>query len=323
MILNTAIETMSRPEMQDLQGQKLKKTVERCYKKVNFYQDRMDALNVKYTDIKTINDISSLPFTTTHDLSANYPFGLLTMPISGVARFEQTPDLCKAVGFTGQDLAWQNEMIARSLIACDITAASVLLELTDPFPSNASRSLRQTAEILGITVIAGQGINAPSCLKTIGDFGITTIFSSPDNLFAFAEFLQKQNFEIQDLPVKSLICEATLCHDELRSKLQQIFKLPVYTLYGRPDVACLGIAGDCYRQDGLHIHEDHFYPEIIDSNTGVVLEDNQPGELVLTTISREATPLIRYRTGEIAVLTRKPCICGRTSPRINFVSLTL
>lgn len=321
MILNTAIETMNRTEMQALQSQRMQKTVERCYKKVSFYQHQMDALNVKYTDIKTINDINRLPFTTAHDLSANYPFGLVTMPISGVARFEQTPDLCKAAGFTAQDLAWQKEMIARSLIACDITAASVLLELTNPFPGNASLSLRQTAEILGITVIASQNTNATSSLKTIEDFGVTTIFSSPDNLFAFADFLQKQNVEIQDLPLKSLLCEANLCHNELRCQLQQIFKIPVYTLYGRPDIASLGIAGDCYHQDGLHINEDHFYPEIIDPDTGEVLEDNQPGELVLTTISREATPLIRYRTQQIAVLTRESCICGRTSPRITFVSL--
>lgn len=319
MILNTAAETMTESERKTLQSQKLQKTVERCYKKICFYQERIDALNVKYTSIKHIQDISKLPFTTAADLSANYPYGLLTMPVSGVARFEQTLDLRRAVGFTPQDLAWQNEMIARSLVACNITTTSVLLQLPEAFPSSGTRSLIQTAESLGVTVIAGHKGDAKNHLKTIFDFGVTTLFSTPDILLTFADFLQNQGIAKQELPLMSLICEAQYCPVYLRNNLAEKFQLPVYTLYGHPDVLCLGIAGECSQQQGLHIQEDHFYPEIIDPYTGTVLPDYQTGELVLTTLSREATPLIRYRTGETAVLTHERCTCGRTSARITFV----
>ncbi|MPM58109.1 Phenylacetate-coenzyme A ligase [bioreactor metagenome] len=118
----------------------------------------------------------------------------------------------------------------------------------------------------------------------------------------------------------SLVCEAQHCPNELRNELAEKFQHPVYTLYGCPDIMCLGIAGDCYQQEGLHIQEDHFYPEIINPVTSMVVADHQPGELVLTTLSREATPLIRYRTGATAILTHERCKCGRTSARITFIS---
>lgn len=320
MIFNAPIETMTAEEKETLQSQKLRKLVERCYKKVLFYQELFDASNINHTIIQSIRDIEKLPFTTAASLSVNYPFGLLTMPLSGVALFEQTPDLCRAVGFTAQDLAWQNEMIARLLVACDITTTSVLLQLPEPFPSSGSRSLRQTAEMLGVTVIASHSDNAKGHLKTIFDFCVTTVFGTPDKLLAFADFLRNQGISNNELPLKNLVLETQSCPSDLRNILMEKFELPVYTFYGRPDVMNLGIAGECYQQKGLHIHEDHFYPEIIDPNTGAILADCQPGELVLTTLSREATPLIRYRTGEKAVITHERCKCGRTSARITFVS---
>jgi len=319
MILNIAVETMTQSEKEALQSQKLQKTVERAYEKIHFYQERIYALGITPTDIKGIQDIGKLPFTTAIDLSNNYPFGLLTMPLSGVARFERSQDSRITSGFTSQDLIWQHEMIARSLVACHITTTSVLLHLPESLPSISAHSLQQSAEMLGVTVIADQIGDTKSQLNTILDFGITTVFSTPITLLAFANFLGQQGIKTRDLPLMNLLCKGQYNSATLRNELMEKFQLPVYTLYGHPAIMSLGIAGECHQHRGLHIHDDHFYPEIINPQTGEILDDQQPGELVITTLSREATPLIRYRTGEMALLTHKVCTCGRTSPRITFV----
>ena len=319
MILNVAMETMSQGEKKSLQSQKLQQLVERIYEKTNFYHEKIHALGLEPTDIKGIQDIDKLPFTTSLDVSSQYPFGLLTMPVSGVARFEQIPASRVASGFTSQDLAWQQEMIARSLVACYITTTSALLYLPESIPSISARSLQQSAEMLGVTVINDPTGDAQKQLDAILDFGVTTLFSTPATLLAFAEFLQKQGLSKKDLPLMNLLCEKQCTPSALRTELTEAFQLPVYTLYGHLSIMSLGIGGECHQQQGLHIHDDHFYPEIINPHTGAVLKEHQPGELVITPLSREATPLLRYRTGQMALLTYERCTCGRTSPRITFL----
>lgn len=318
MILNTAVETMIQSEKESLQSQKLQKLVERVYEKTHIYRERIHALSLTPTDIEGIQDIHKLPFTTTTDLSNHYPFGFLTMPLSGVARFEQSPGSRVASGFTSQDIVWQQELIARSLVACYITTTSVLLYLPESIPSISARSLVQSAEMLGVTVITDQTGDTKSQLNTILDFNIATLFSTPNKLLSFAKFLQRERITSRELPLMNLLCEEQYISTALRNELTEKFQVPIYTLYGRPDIMSLGIAGECHQQQGLHIHDDHFYPEIINPHTGAVLADHQPGELVITTLCREATPLIRYRTGETALLTHERCTCGRTSPRITF-----
>ncbi len=320
MILNIAVETMIQGKKEELQSQKLQKLLERTYEKTLFYQERIDALGLTLTDITNINDIYKLPFTTVTDLSNQYPFGFLTMPISGVARFEQTPHLRIANGFTSQDLIGQQELIARNLVSCSIITTSVLLYLPELIPSVSSRSLQQSAEMLGVTVITDETDNPQRQLQTILDFGVTTLFSTPKKLLSFANFLEKEGLNIQDLPLMNLLCEIQYCSPVIRKELEEKFQLPLYSLYGRPDIMSIGIAGECHHQQGLHIQDDHFYPEIINPQTGTILADHQLGELVITTLSREATPLLRYRTGEMALLTHEPCSCGRTTPRIIFNS---
>ncbi len=320
MILNAAVETMIESEKEALQSHKLQKLVERVYKKTTFYQERMQALGVTPANIQSIYDIGKLPLMTATDLSTNYPFGLLTIPLSGIARFQQTVDPCRSVGFTQRDIAGQIEMIARSLVACDITMTSVLMIIPTPYDTAGALSLQQAAENLGVTVVSGHVNDAKNQLKAMLDFGVTTVFSTPTRLFQFADFLKGLGFTPQDLPLMNIVCEAHHCPANIRKELTAKFKIPVYTLYGRPDIMSLGIAGECHKQHGLHIQEDHFYPEIIDPRTGTVLGDDQSGELVLTTLSMEAMPLIRYRTGETAVLKRERCSCGRTSARLIFVS---
>lgn len=281
MILNYAVETMAQPEKEALQNQKLQQLIERVYEKIHFYRERIHALGLTPTDIEDIQDICKLPFTTASDLFNNYPFGLLTMPVSGVARFERSPDSRVTSEFTAQDLICQQELIARSLVACSITTTSVLLHLPESIPSISARSLQQSAEMLGVTVIADQTGDPQNQLNTILAFGITTLSGAPTKLVAFANSLREQGLTDQDLPLINLLCEAQYCPAALRSELAEIFQLPVYTLYGCSDITSLGIAGECHQQQGLHIHDDHFYPEIINPHTGTVLDDQQPGNWCL------------------------------------------
>lgn len=181
-------------------------------------------------------------------------------------------------------------------------------------------SLQQAAESLGVTVISGRENDIQSQIKTILDFAVTTLFSSPASLLQLVHLINKQGVSIHDLPLMSLVCEAHHCPADIREELTAKFQIPIYTLYGRTDMMSLGIAGECYQQHGLHIQEDHFYPEIVNPHSGAVIADHHPGELVLTTLSQEAMPLIRYRTGEFAVLARERCSCGRTSARLTFIT---
>jgi len=318
MILNKTAETMLPAEKEALQSQKLQKLLQRIYEKTQFYQEMMDALGLTPTAIQSIHDIGILPFMTPNVLSNQYPFGLLTMPVSGVSRFERSSDSHITVGLTTQDIIDQQELIARSLVACSITSTSSLLHLPESTPSISARSLQQSAELLGVTVIAEQAGDPQSQLKTILDFGVTTLCATPAKLLAIAILLQQQGMTTRDLPLMNLLCETRHTSTILQKQLMEQFGLPIYTVYGHPDIMSLGIAGECYQQQGLHIHDDHFYPEIINPHTGAILGDEQLGELVITTLSREAAPLVRYRTGEMAMITHQHCSCGRTSPRITF-----
>lgn len=320
MILNTGIESMTESEKVALQSQQLQKLVERAYEKTSFYQERMQAIGLTPNEIQTINDLSKLPLMTSKDLTNNYPFGLLTIPVSGIARFQQRSDFNTAVGFTQQDISHQVEMLCRTLVACHIITSSVIMIAPQSLDTDSIVALQQAAESIGITVISSPLPNVTSQIKTLLDFGVTTIFSTPDILFQLADFLKNAGFSTRDLPLMNILCEVHHCSATVRKSLEEQFQIPVYTIYGLAELMNLGIAGECYKQNWLHIHEDHFYPEIIDPHTGSIISNNQPGELVLTTLSREAMPLIRYRTGDMALLEHKPCTCGRTSARLKLVT---
>lgn len=320
MILNTVIECMTESEKESRQSQQLQKLVERAYKKTSFYQEQMQAAGLTPDHIQSIHDISKLPFMNQAHLSANYPYGLLTIPVSGIARLQQSTDARSAVGFTKQDIAYQVEMFCRSLVACHITMSSMIMINPHALDTGSIVALQHAAETLGATVISGSMEDAKSNIKTMLDFGVTTIFSTPTALLELADFLKKAGHSPCELPLMNILCEAHQCSATMRKTLEMKFQIPVYTLYGLAEVMNLGIAGECHSQSWLHIHEDHFYAEVINPQTGALLADSEPGELVLTTLSREAMPLIRYRTGDIALLTHEQCACGRTSARLKLIT---
>ncbi|WP_235814634.1 phenylacetate--CoA ligase family protein [Propionispora sp. 2/2-37] len=320
LIFNTQRETLSPAEKEALQSEQLHALLTRIDQKNRFYHDALQASHVTPNNIQTIADIRKLPLINANDLMLNFPYGLLTIPVSGIVRFQQSAP-AKATGLTQRDLANQTEMLARCLIAGNVTLASVVMILPAGLDPANVLSLQQTAETLGATVITGFTINAKDQLKTMLEFGVTTLFAAPSTLIELAQVLHHLGFSTHDLPVIQLWCEARQLTPEQRTNLAAHYTVPVYALYGHSDIMPLGIAGECHLKQGLHIHEDHFYAEIIDRDTQEVLMDGQPGELVLTTLSREGMPLIRYRTGDMAVLDHTPCPCGRTSARLHCLHL--
>ncbi|MCE5285885.1 MAG: phenylacetate--CoA ligase family protein [Pelosinus sp.] len=310
MFLNQSIEQLPRPELSQLQTASLKTMLTRVYEKSPFYEKRMTELGIHPADVHSLADIGKLPFTTKAELMQNYPYGLLTMPVSGVARFQTAEGI--ALGLTGQDVYQQIETVARSLVACNIIRGSMVMPLS---PAAACHSVQQAAEGIGVTVLDSAFAAAEAQLAALSDFGVTALCGTKEDLQQFADTLRKSPALESHLSIKSLlICTAEY---PLSTAFTNQFKVPIYTLYGSNDLAPASLAGECHCQTGLHVHEDSFYVEIIDTATNRSLPAGQPGELVVTTLTREAMPLLRYRTGALAILDNSPCPCGRSAIRIT------
>ncbi len=317
MILNPAIEALPLEEKTALQTERLRTIVERAYRKTGFYHQRLSTSQLEPAMLQTVETIAKLPFLTTADLAANYPYGLLTVPVSAIARFQQGVGN-KAVGLTQQDITNHLELLARSLVAGQVSSGSVFMMIAAKEVMPYAPALQTAAEGIGATVIEQHGLNVKELLKIILNFGVTALFASPETFLHLAETLTTLGFSTSELPLLSLLCDARQLDTPLRHKLRQAYNTPIYTLYGHADILSMGIAAECPEQNGLHLQEDHFYAEIIDPYTGQPVPDGQTGKLVITTLTREGMPLLRYRTADFACLDRSPCPCGRTLARLHF-----
>lgn len=312
----SSIETAPQEEIKSIQGVKLHKQVVRAYQKTLFYQQRMDALGLTPDNIRSVADIIKMPFMSIQEIESNYPFGLLTVPLSGVVRFRKGRmfGFQFSAGFVKGDLNTKVEAIARILASCNINMGSILL-IDEPINAESALSLRQAAENAGVTVVSGVE-DIRELLKTITDLNVTTLFSTNERIFELVHIAKSLD---EKLPIMNLLCEVHDFSPQKRLSLEEQVDIPIYLIYGRADVMKLGIAGECYKRNGLHVQEDIFLVEIINKNTGSPVPDGQIGELVITTLSRDAMPLIRYRTGEDASIVRARCSCGRTTARLMFI----
>lgn len=309
MFLNKPLEQLTRNELAKLQTSHLKTLLPRIYEKVSFYYNRMAAQNITPADIESVTDITKLPFTTKEDLVNNYPYGLLTMPVSGVTRFQAKAGT--ALGLTGQDIYHQIETVARSLVACNITKGSVIMLLSPA----ACLTIQQAAEGIGATVLVGNFSAMPEQLTAAADFGVTTLCGTKEDLQRFADALNK-NPSLKPL----LLLKSILIYSEeypVSAHFTNQFSIPVYALYGPSAFAPASLAGECHFKQGLHVYEDSFIIEVIDASTQEILPPGEPGELVVTTLTYEAMPLLRFRCGINVSLDNHPCPCGRTSIRIK------
>ena len=319
MIWNEAKECMSRDEMTTLQSKRLVKTVERVYHNVEYYRKKMQAMGVEPGDINGIEDLHKLPFTTKTDLRDTYPFGLFAAPQSEIVRVHAssgTTGKATVVGYTRRDIEIWSECVARALTQAGVTKDDIIQIAYGYGLFTGGLGAHYGAEHIGATVVPMSTGNTKKLTTMMMDFGATAIACTPSYLLHIAEVLEEEGV-IPELKLKAAICGAEPWTDNMRLQIEEKLHINAFDIYGLSEIMGPGVACDCQYHKGLHVYEDHFLPEIISPETLKPIGENEVGELVFTTLTKEGLPLLRYRTKELTSISYDKCECGRTLPRIS------
>jgi len=319
MIWNKETECMSREDMRLLQSERLVKLVAYVYENVEFYRKRMDACGVKPSDIHGTSDIEKLPYTTKDDLRDTYPFGLFAAPREKIVRVHAssgTTGKATVVGYTQGDIDIWSECVARCLSMAGVTKDDIIQIAYGYGLFTGGLGAHYGAERLGAMVVPMSTGNSKKLTTMMVDFGATVIACTPSYLLHLSEVLRDEGL-LDQIKLKCAICGAEPWTEKMRHDIEERLHITAHDIYGLSEIMGPGVACDCERHEGLHICEDHFYPEIIDPKTLVPVADGEVGELVFTTLTKEGIPLIRYRTKDLTSITHEPCACGRTSARIS------
>jgi len=322
MIFNK-IESAPREEIEKLQLKRLKDVIGRVYHLSPFYKQKFDELGITPDDIKSLEDISKLPFTKKKDLRDNYPFGLFTVPLSEVVRVHSssgTTGKPTVVGYTAFDMDVWNEVMMRIYAMGDVTSKDVVHNAYGYGLFTGGLGFHEAAQKLGATIIPASGGFTERQLMLMRDFGATVLCATPSFALHLAEVARREGPEFRkDYKLKVGFFGAEPTSEGLRKEVANAWDIEYIEVYGLSEIIGPGVSGSCNKGIGLHINEDHFYPEIIDPKTGEVLPYGEEGELVITTLTKQALPIIRYRTGDITRLHKEPCACGRTFVRMESV----
>ena len=311
---------MSREEMRQLQGARLRKLVDNVYHNVPFYREKMQAMNIMPDDIKTIDDIKKLPFTTKQDLRDNYPFGLNAVPQSEIVRVHAssgTTGRPTVVGYTRRDLAIWSEAIARCLAAFGASRQDTISVAYGYGLFTGGLGLHYGVEHLGASVVPTSSGNTDKHILLIKDLGITGVACTPSYALHMAEVMRKKGITPEDIKLRIGIFGGEPWTENMRKSLEEKLQINAYNIYGLSEIMGPGVSHECECKCGSHIIEDHFFPEIINPETCEVLPEGEQGELVFTTLTKEGMPLLRYRTKDLCSLIYEPCECGRTSVRMT------
>lgn len=320
MIWNPNKECMSRDEMSALQGKRLHKTVEYVYHNVPFYRNKLQEMDIRPDDIQTIEDIKKLPFTTKQDLRDNYPFNLQAAPQSEIIRIHASSGTTgnpTIVGYTRKDIGIWSECMTRCLTAYGVTKNDIFSVSYGYGLFTGGLGAHYGVENLGASVVPASTGNTEKHAKLIRDLGITGIACTPSYILYMAETMEKMGIKKEDISLRIGAFGAEPWTENMRKEIEGRLGLKGYNLYGLSEIMGPCVSYECQEQNGSHICEDHFYPEIIDPQTLEVLPDGEVGELVFTTITKEGMPLLRYRTRDLCSLTHEKCECGRTSVRMS------
>ncbi len=310
---------MSRDEMTRLQSERLVSLVKYVYENVEFYRKRMDAAGVSPSDIKGIEDITKLPYTTKDDLRDTYPFGLFAAPRSEIVRVHAssgTTGKATVVGYTKADIEIWSECVARCMSMANVTRDDIIQIAYGYGLFTGGLGAHYGAEKIGATVVPMSTGNSKKLTTMMVDFGSTAIACTPSYLLHLSEVLRDEGL-VDKIKLKTAICGAEPWTEKMRQDIEQHLNITAHDIYGLSEIMGPGVACDCEYHTGLHICEDHFYPEIIDAKTLLPVKDGEVGELVFTTLTKEGIPLIRYRTKDLTSITHEVCKCGRTSARIS------
>lgn len=320
MIWNPNKECMPREQLRELQGKRLQKLVAYVYHNVPFYRHKMQEMDLMPEDIRSIDDIVKLPFTTKQDLRDNYPYGLMAAPKSEVVRVHASSGTTgnpTIVGYTRKDLAIWSEVMSRCLSAYGVTREDTFSVSYGYGLFTGGLGAHYGVENLGATVIPASTGNTEKHVRLIRDLKITGIACTPSYALYLAETVDKMGINKNDLSLRIGAFGAEPWTEHMRQEIQERLGLKGYNLYGLSEIMGPGVSCECEAQHGSHIHEDHFYPEIIDPVTLEPLPIGEQGELVFTTLTKEGMPLLRYRTKDLTSLMPGKCACGRTSVRMT------
>ncbi|MDO9565822.1 MAG: phenylacetate--CoA ligase [Candidatus Desulfaltia sp.] len=324
MILDIGFETMPREDLEAIILRRLKATINRVYANVPFYRKKFEENHIMPKDIKSLEDLKQIPFTTKADLRDNYPFGMFAVPMDNVVRIHAssgTTGQPTAVGYTARDINTWAELMARALAAGGATRGDIIHNAYGYGLFTGGLGVHYGAEKLGASVIPVSGGNTKRQIIIMKDFGPTILAATPSYTLHLAEVAEEMGVSFHDLKFKFGIFGAEPWSENMRQEIEHKLNITAVDIYGLSEIMGPGVAIECHEaKKGLHIFEDHFIPEIIDPETEEVLPYGETGELVFTTITKEAFPVIRYRTRDITSLNPEPCICGRTHIRMNRVT---
>ncbi len=317
----SATDFLPREQLRRIQTQRLIETVKLAYEKVPLHRKRMDEMGVKPSDIKSIDDISKLPFSQKSDLRDTYPYGMFAVDTKDIVRLHASSGTTGkpiVVGYTREDMdAWANSVL-RCMAMFGIKRGDFLQNCFGYGLFTGGMGLHYGAERMGCTVIPASGGNTERQLMIMRDFGTTALCCTPSYfIHIIEEGESKYGVDFKKLPLKIGIFGAEPWSEQMRQFMQKHTNIRAFDIYGLSEIAGPGVGGECCAQNGLHILEDNFYPEIVDPETGRPLPEGEEGELVLTTLNKKAMPILRYRTHDITSIINQPCSCGRTIRRIR------
>jgi phenylacetate-CoA ligase len=320
MIWNKTFETMSRSEMRECQSRRLVEAVERIYHNVPYYRSKMQKAGITPEDVRGMDDLKNLPFTTKDDLRDNYPFGLFAVPMSEIVRLHAssgTTGKPTVVGYTRKDLATWSEVMARTLTCAGIGRNDFIHIAYGYGLFTGGLGVHYGSEKVGAAVIPISGGNTQRQLSIMHDFGSTALACTPSYALYLAEAMEEGGYKREEFKLRVGIFGAEPWTENMRKEIENKLKIKAIDIFGLSEVIGPGVASECLHQVGLHINEDHFIPEIIDPKTGDVLPEGEEGELVFSSVTKEGLPLIRYRTKDLTSLNHEKCQCGRTLVRMK------
>jgi phenylacetate-CoA ligase len=318
----SALDYMPREHLRQLQLARLQALVRRVYEKVKCYRDRMDEAGVKPDDIRTLDDVAKLPFTFKTDLRDNYPFGLFATPMESIVRLHASSGTTGkpiVVAYTQHDIQVWTQVVVRSLASCGVTHGDMVQNAYGYGLFTGGLGFHYGAEALGATVVPISGGNTERQILIMKDFGATVICCTPSYFLHLIDKGEEMGVSMKSTKLRIGIFGAEPWSEPMRKAIEDRSNIEAFDVYGLSEIIGPGVSIECPAHRGLHVFEDHFLAEIIDPDTGQVLPDGQEGEIVFTTLTKEAFPVLRYRTRDISRLYRERCECGRTIARMERV----
>ncbi|MCD6471845.1 phenylacetate--CoA ligase [Candidatus Aerophobetes bacterium] len=320
MIWNKKYECMERKDIENLQLERFNEVIQRVYDHVPFYRKKFDKEGIRLKKIKSLKDIRNFPFTTKSDFRDNYPFGLIAVPFEKIEEFHTSSGTTgKPVvnGYTKKDIQIWAEVVARGLTAIGVRRNDIIQNAYGYGLFTGGIGHHYGVQLIGAKIIPASGGQTKRQVMIMKDFKSTVLTCTPSYALHIAEIVKEMGVDIKNLSLRMGNLGAETWSENMRGEIEERLNIEAFDVYGLTEIIGPGVANECKKKNGLHIFEDHFLPEVIDPKTGEVLLEGEEGELIITTLTREGTPLIRFRTGDITSLNYELCKCGRTQVRMS------